>query len=44
MAQVDGRSDGEVQELDCYAEIGDDLSFVNRTARHLISVETSQAS
>jgi hypothetical protein len=43
--QVDGAlSAGEEQELDCYAEIDDYLSFVNRTVRNLAFVETAQAS
>jgi hypothetical protein len=34
--QVDGGlSEGEVQELDCYGEIDDYLSFVNRMVRDL---------
>jgi hypothetical protein len=34
--QVDwGLSEGEVQELDCYGEIDDYLSFVNRTVGDL---------
>jgi hypothetical protein len=37
-------SDGEEQELDCYGEIDDYLSFVNRTVRNLAFVETAQAS
>jgi hypothetical protein len=32
----DKLSKGEEQELDCYAEIDDYLSFVNRTLRNLI--------
>jgi hypothetical protein len=43
--QVDsGLSEGEKQELDCYAEIDDYLSFVNRTVRNLAIAEIPQAS
>lgn len=34
----------EEQELDCYEEIDDYLSFVNRTVRNLSLAETQQAS
>ena len=34
----------EVEELDCYEEIDDYLSFVNRTIRNLSRVEHQQAS
>lgn len=33
--EEDGLSVEENQELDCYAEIDDYLSFVNRTVRNL---------
>jgi hypothetical protein len=43
--QVDeGLSEGEAQELDCYGEIDDYLSFVNRTVRNLAIAEMPQAS
>ncbi len=34
----------EEQELDCYEEIDDYLSFVNRTMRNISLIEISQAS
>ena len=34
----------EIEELDCYEEIDDYLSFVNRTIRNLSRVEHQQAS
>ncbi len=34
----------EEQELDCYEEIDDYLSFVNRTLRNLALAQTEQAS
>jgi hypothetical protein len=43
--QADGLlSANEEQELDCYAEIDDYLSFLNRTVRNLALAETPKAS
>ena len=42
--QDDALSGAESQELDCYAEIDDYLSFVNRTVRNLSMVQNQQAS
>jgi hypothetical protein len=42
--QDDRLSAPELQELDCYAEIDDYLSFVNRTVRNLAIDQNQQAS
>jgi hypothetical protein len=42
--QDDRLSASELQELDCYAEIDDYLSFVNRTVRNLAIDQNQQAS
>ena len=42
--QEDLLNPAEIGELDCYEEIDDYLSFVNRTIRNLSSVEHQQTS
>jgi hypothetical protein len=42
--QTTALSQAEEKELDCYEEIDDYLSFVNRALRNLLLAQTTQAS